>query len=113
MVIKTIPITVRAAGLKIVKGLIISMISRDQIKAINTNNEKNTPLIVFETEKGTLYCLKTPFLSFECLFNWKIKSCRVPNWQAQAQMNLFAKKTTSRNTKSATNLGGKIIPLIA
>ena len=79
MVIKTIPMTVSTAGLKILKGLSISIMSRDKTKAIKINTEKNKILIVFETAKGTLYCLNTPSLSFEFLFNWKMKSCRVPN----------------------------------
>jgi len=113
MLIKTIPTAVRTVGLKILKGLMISMISMDPIKAMNTKTKKNSPLILLETTNGTLYCLKTPCLYFEFLFNWKIKSCSVPNWQAHAQMNLFANKTTSKKTKSATSLGGNIIPLMA
>ena len=83
--INTIPIIVRTAGLNILKGLISSMMSIDQIKAITINTEKKNTLIEFETAKGSLYCLNTPALSFEFLFNRKIKSCRVPNWQAQAK----------------------------
>lgn len=77
--IKTIPITVRTAGLNILNGLIISMISSDQTKVMDMNAEKNITLIVFETAKGTLYCVKIPFLSFEFRFKRKMKSCRVPN----------------------------------
>ena len=68
-VINIIPVTVSTVGLKIVNGLIIYMISMDPIKVINTNIEKNNTLIVFEIEKGTLYCLKTPFFPLQSTWN--------------------------------------------